>query len=143
MFSQACVQLEGRWTTKVNPPWLGSEVNHLPPPATVRGQPPPLPGSEVNHLPLHPGTMRRRAICILLECILVSALFYCYFSKDQLSLKSMVVSFLKFEINVRLGPDMILSRSKNVTKTFFCPFQMSCHVRTLCVRMAEPVWTRG
>ena len=56
---------------KGQPPllWPGSEVNHLPPLSRVRGQPPPT-----HHK--HPGTIHRRVVRILLECILVSILIH-------------------------------------------------------------------
>ena len=55
------------------------------PPPLVRVTTPPFPWSESQHLP--PATIRRRAVCILLECILVvSLIFWGLCGDDQMEL---------------------------------------------------------
>ena len=80
MFSQACV------TSTRGRGWATPKVNHLPPPRGHVTTPPslPPPGDQVTTPPFHlgpghntslpPGTMHRWAVCILLECILVTRL---------------------------------------------------------------------
>ena len=92
MFSQAFVcPTRGwgrRWTApKVNhlPPGHGQRSQHLPPPRVKGHNTSPHPGLKVTTPP--PGTMHRRAVRILLECILVilyilNDVYYFIFSKQ-------------------------------------------------------------